>query len=189
MRSLSELGHTAPRATPVSASVSAVNSEFEVAIARAAMYARGVQTLPADIGWYLSGLTDGEGCFTIERSKQKRKWTYRCAFYIKLRDDDIRLLQWLQRSTGLGTIRRQNRTDGSKPSATWAVYRKAEVMQLARIFDEFPLRSKKRRDWMTWCRAVEFWADVSYGVDWAPMEEHYHAIKYVREYRKLREAA
>lgn len=66
-----------------------------------------MDVFPGDIdrnsfGWYITGLTDGEGCFALllgnhARRKQKRS-TPSASFVINLRDDDREVLQLIQPS-------------------------------------------------------------------------------------------
>ena len=105
-----------------------------------------------EVGQYLAGLTDGEGCFGIYTST---RWTYRVEFVINLRADDRPLLEWLKAETGLGYISVASRKKrGDKPTARWAVQSIRECLDLIAIFETYPLRSKKARDFEIWAKAV-----------------------------------
>lgn len=108
-----------------------------------------------EMGQYLAGLTDGEGCFGIYRSS---RFTYRCEFVINLREDDRPLLEWLKAETGLGHVsdgrRKTRKTRGDNPSARWHVSSVGECLDLIAIFETYPLRSKKARDFEIWAKAV-----------------------------------
>jgi hypothetical protein len=58
--------------------------------------------LPATeaFGYWFSGLVDGEGCFSIA----KTPWGFRCEFIIKLRADDLPMLEEIQTELGIGRI-------------------------------------------------------------------------------------
>ena len=119
---------------------------------------------------------------------------YTCRFQVKLRDDDIAILEEIQRRTGLGTIRidtSRTPTPGGKPRAVWRVSSKRECTVLTRLFDRYPLRAKKRNDFLLWKMAV---ADLctatrhgkycrnGEGHDWSVMAELYEALKSERTY-------
>ena len=118
-------------------------------------------TVREPCGHYLAGLTDGEGCFAIWKTVRPRKRDgWRCAFLIHLRRDDLPLLEALQAETGLGRINlgRRSKVGGDHPSVRWVVARKAECLQLVSIFEAYPLRSKKARDFEVWAEAVRAWS-------------------------------
>lgn len=100
---------------------------------------------------YLVGLTDGEGCFYVGiRYPSETHKTFRVEphFYIKLRGDDLPLLEEVQESFGCGAIYYQN----EKRKNHSACYR-FEVNTLRDLrerlipfFEKHPLHSKKRKD-------------------------------------------
>ena len=139
--------------------------------------------LPDHVGYYLAGLADGEGCFSISRGS--RGIGYVCAFIIKLRLDDKPLLEWLQAETGLGSIYTglHATSPNGKPWARWNVQKKLDVRRLTEIFDDFPLRSKKQRDYAIWREAAIYWSISAMPVDWDPLEQWFHELRAVREYR------
>lgn len=58
---------------------------------------------------YIVGLTDGEGSFTVYLLPPKKEhgsvnWRVQCRYYIKMRDDDLPLLQKVQDFWGCGKI-------------------------------------------------------------------------------------
>src|SRR4051812_25692923 len=105
---------------------------------------------------WLSGFTDGEGCFYFQRTDGGR----RCvpAFRISLRDDDAAVLEALRREFG-GTITISSKGRTSRPGVNWSIYGKETLVELAAYFDRFPLRSKKARDFALWRRAVAIYAE------------------------------
>jgi LAGLIDADG endonuclease len=110
--------------------------------------------LPEQVGFYLAGLTDGEGCFHIAATGYP-------SFVIKMRADDRPLLERVQTECGgIGSISRVA-TDGHgarKPQVLWRVQRKRELVWLTEVFDAFPLWSKKARDYEIWRDAVVAWS-------------------------------
>jgi hypothetical protein len=134
----------------------------------------GIQT--AELGGYLAGLTDGEGCFVIARTPH----AYRCEFIIHLRADDRPLLEWCRELTGLGSIYvgRRVKQGGDQPSVRWSITRRADCLALVSIFERTLLRSKKARDFNLWADAVRCWARKDFG----RMGELYLALKATRAF-------
>lgn len=114
------------------------------------------------VGNYLAGLTDGEGCFVIAPNRTD---SYRCEFIIHLRADDRPLLEWLRDCTGLGIVRegRRVKVGGDQPSVRWSVAMKGQCLQLVALFERYPLRSKKAKDFAIWADACRSWARQDFG--------------------------
>jgi hypothetical protein len=114
-------------------------------------------------GWYLSGLTDGEGCFLLARRTGvrdgKRSWQTR--FDLAMRDDETPHLEAVAWRVGCGKVfhwaLKQRLIDrpNTRPKASWTTWR---VGELARVivphFDRFPLQLKKARDFALWRRGI-----------------------------------
>ena len=150
---------------------------------------RPVDTYPAvdkSFGHWLAGFADGEGSFGIS---QPRK-SYICKFHISLRLDDADILHECQHRLELGNVglvkREKLRSPNEKPCARWEVGGKIPCLRLVQIFDEFPLRAKKRRDFEIWREAVIEWNALSpesgYPYDWTRMAELRTALNRCREY-------
>lgn len=113
--------------------------------------------------WF-AGFTDGEGSFHIYRQRKISGNIFVPRFSIQLRADDGEILQQLQEIFGgrIGTKRKSLFTEKGKeyvrkPSSLWEVTRKSDLSKIVRYFDEFPLRSKKSRDFPLWKMAVEIY--------------------------------
>ena len=107
-------------------------------------------------GSWFAGFVDGEGCFVIRKYSDGK---HRPAFQLNLREDDIGVLLRIHSSLELGRIypeRAGRGRDGywSKPKAKWFVQNLAGCRRLVDVFDTFPLRSKKLRDYLVWRQAV-----------------------------------
>jgi hypothetical protein len=123
-------------------------------------------TVEAD-GHWLAGLTDGEGCFILSTNRMRyaRGYdrAYRClafVFKIALRADDIATLHQAQRLLGAGTVRVFQRSGkatvaNAKPLATFTIHARADIPIVIEFFRQFPLRSKKARDYAIWSAAFE----------------------------------
>jgi len=140
---------------------------------------------PAFCLW-LVGLTDGEGCFRIHKSKGGEY--YSCEFFIKLRADDGRILYKIQEKTGLGKVVKEKGHGNSKDQYKWVVNSRKECLKLATIFDAYPLQSKKARDYIIWRKALNEWSLLKRGnrwhgkTDWTMMEKYHKMLQEVREY-------
>ncbi len=124
-------------------------------------------TVPPDFGNWLAGFIDGEGCFSMNRLRRKGVdyRSYACRFAIRLRHDDVPVLEEIQRRTGCGKINELRPTSptiwwDSKPYATWQVFSKRDCLRMIEILDKYPLRAKKARDYLVWREAALLWASV-----------------------------
>lgn len=120
------------------------------------------QIQPEHLGHYLAGLSDGEACFSISRVSGQN--SYRCDFIIHLRADDRPLLEWLRDATGVGRIDmgRRVKQGGDQPSWRWVVSRKKDCLDLVAFFEQYPLRSKKAKDFEIWAEAVRAWLRLDF---------------------------
>lgn len=110
--------------------------------------------------WYITGLTDGEGCFAINVSKHKTKKIRRDAwlsFEIELRADDKPLLEKLRATWGVGHIYILNyERYGWKPHVKYHLRGLKELTEiLIPFFRHFPLVGKKRKDFELFVKAAE----------------------------------
>lgn len=141
--------------------------------------------IDAAFGHWFAGFTDGEGCFRIKRTNMG---TYQCRFSIGLRADDEPILREIRERLGVGILVHSGRDSIKQEQWRLEVNAKAEVTFLARVFDAFPLRAKKARDFEIWRHAVEVWCRVENGrrFDWHEMA----ALELeLREARKLQPVA
>lgn len=136
----------------------------------------GLQTIdpfPTDIdrdafGHWLSGFTDGEGCFILGlRQMRNGYWNARVKFQIGLRSDDRAALELIQKFWQCGTIRRmcaEKQTGVSWVSNETVCFHIEGVEKLRDIvvphFERYPLRAKKSRDFSIWKRGVELVARI-----------------------------
>lgn len=149
-----------------------------------------VDRIDPSFGNWLAGFADGEGCFIIQRVGSTTK-TYICNFVIAVRLDDREILDEVQRRLGLGKVTvRQQKGGMAAPQAWWGVIRKAECAQLVELFDAFPLRAKKARDFAIWREAVAEWHRFNNrgplkgraARDWSPMERLQQELRDGRKY-------
>jgi len=120
---------------------------------------------PFEDNW-LAGLADGEGCFYI---RSKHSAAYTIIFQINLRADDKKILQNLQAALG-GSLtfhsvpeKQVERIPGAKPTYSLTVCARRDVLRLIEYFDEYPLRLKKREEYVVWREAAMLYYRYSVG--------------------------
>ncbi len=124
-----------------------------------------ITPFPPDIdrdyfGAWLSGFTDGEGCFQL--TVDKRNLVPHANFIISLRKDDEKILQLIQSYLRCGTITFKPLRPTSKPLAVFSV---GKITDLATIivphFERFPLIAKKVEDFWFWSQGVKIISTVT----------------------------
>lgn len=134
-------------------------------------------------GHWLAGLADGEAHFGIHLSGRDRS-CWRFTFQIKLRDDDSSTLEEIYRRLPLGGLTRSTcRSTGQRPTCTWQVQSRDALRLLVGVFDQYPLRSKKARDYSIWREAL---VNDARG---ATLAQFAARLRATREYPLLEEAA
>ena len=107
--------------------------------------------------WYLTGLVEGEGCFTISfslRKKMKLGIETRPSFSISLNRRDLALLEQVQGYFGCGSIRY------SRSDRTYKFESRSVADLVKRViphFEKYKLRGSKRNDFDRFsmiCRSV-----------------------------------
>jgi hypothetical protein len=108
--------------------------------------------IPDDFGNWLAGFTAGDGCFTIRSQPPKY---VKCFFTIRLRDDDFDILQEIQETLGIGKTRVLKKEKGKNRLALWEVCAIGDIVHvLIPLFEKYPIRAKKKRDFLIWSRAA-----------------------------------
>jgi len=137
-------------------------------------------------GWF-SGFTAGDGCFVIHKHNRDNLCaSYRCQFQIALRDDDRAILEEIHETLGIGNIH-DSPVDtcgfpNTKPQTRFQVHAIADCAELVKLFETYPLRAKKRRDFEIWRKAV---AELQKPIDERDplmLDYWFHKIKEVRQY-------
>lgn len=151
-----------------------------------------VDRIDPAFGHWFAGFVDGEGCFFVRRNVVpyggRQYVTYGCSLSIAVRDDDLAVLEHIRDTLGVGNITRRHQAQSlrQQPSAALSVGKKSSVLFLVDVFDRFPLRSKKARDFEVWRRAVIEWhrerGAKTRGRDWSVMAALHEELKSVRKY-------
>lgn len=104
------------------------------------------QQVGVEVGSYLTGYADGEGCFSISFSKSRRHkfgWEIRPSFSISQNGDRAEVLQIFHERFGCGTIR-PDRSDKTLKYETRCINDLVE--RVLPHFERYPLLSGKRGD-------------------------------------------
>ena len=99
-----------------------------------------------DVGSYLTGYADGEGCFCISFSKSRRHkfgWEIRPSFSISQNGDRAEVLALFQQRLGCGSIR-PDRSDKTLKYETRCIVDLVE--RVIPHFEQYPVLSSKRED-------------------------------------------
>lgn len=107
--------------------------------------------LTDDFGHWFAGFTDGEGSFQILHRKDNR---FTCRFELALRSDDKSVLDEIRNVLDIGHLyykpRCSRRSPNENPVFRYMIQGSNELAKLVLLFKEFPLRSKKKRDFEIW---------------------------------------
>ena len=99
--------------------------------------------------YYLDGLVDGEGCFSITFNKRKNnRIEVRLLFEIELREDDREILERVQKTLECGNIYYLNyeRYKKWKPHVKYKVSNLKDITQkVIPFFNQYPLQAKKKK--------------------------------------------
>ncbi len=111
---------------------------------------------------WLSGFTDGEGCFYLGASnKGKRSTRFWPVFTIALRADDLAVLRKIQSFLQCGSIGLMKK-EGKNPNCQYAVFTNNDCANIIiPHFETHPLIAKKLRDFETWKKGVAILKSVS----------------------------
>jgi hypothetical protein len=104
--------------------------------------------------YFITGLTDGEGCFLItvlKNQKLKTGWEVQLIFQINLHKKDHTLLKLIQSSFyGVGSI-----TKHGKDSIKYRVASAQDLAVIINHFDKYPLITQKNNDYLLFKEAFD----------------------------------
>lgn len=138
--------------------------------------------------WWLSGLIDGEGCFSIQKNRGSG---CHCSFGLKFRADDLKTLEMIVKRIKIGSLNYDRGKPPSKPAWKWRVNSQKDCLVLCNILARAPLQSKKLRDYKLWSQALRIWVNLpkyrgsragppAIATDWSELirlKDELHAIK------------
>ncbi len=113
-------------------------------------------------GHWLAGFTDGEGAFVITRPTRPsaphvRVWP-NCRYEVSLRADDYAALVAIRDTLGFGNLNIHTKPNLQRPNEKGAfryvVARIGDCLNIVELFHRYPLRAKKRAQFLVWADAV-----------------------------------
>lgn len=125
----------------------------------------------ADFGHYFAGFTDGEGSFQIIQNNYKGAASnFKTNFSISLRADDVAILHEFREKLGIGKVYERpiygDPVRHKNPEARFTVTTQQDCLVLREIFNNFPLRAKKARDFAIWSDALDEWIAREWNSGW-----------------------
>lgn len=113
-----------------------------------------IDLLPEDaFRWYLTGLTDGEGCFHLTNAKSTKQWM--AHFVLAMRADESESILAMRRRMGCGNTSQEDHRKKQHPMFRWCVSDSPSLQKIiVPHFERYPLQFKKRRDFEIWREAV-----------------------------------
>ena len=143
-------------------------------------------------GHWFAGFTDGEGAFMLISQQNLNRPHYTrptlgARFMLSQRADDKTVLDEIRDKLGFGCVMYHNdnpKRPGEKPAYRFQVHRKEDCQKLVKIFRQYPLHSRKARQFELWAKAVEAmkWAKGSH-----TQERYDYVAALVSQLRQLRE--
>lgn len=111
--------------------------------------------------WYISGLTDGEGCFALllgaHHKRRQRRYTPCASFVINLRADDDGVLKLIQSFFQCGRL-----VYGKTRNMCHLRFRThPELKMILDHFNKTPLLAKKKKDFEIWKKGVSMILQIS----------------------------
>jgi hypothetical protein len=112
--------------------------------------------MPLNINFcaWFSGFFDGEGSivvFTRTSSWDSRYSEFRLGVRIQIRHDDTSTLEYLRENIGCGRLCRHKGRGNAQDSISWACEKIKDLREvIVPLFDAFPLRTKKRKEYILW---------------------------------------
>jgi len=145
-----------------------------------------------EFGHYLSGLTDGEGTFSLMIKPRREPGLFKLSwrFVIGLREDDHLILREIFRYFGCGKLSKVPRNHprpNEKPQMRFSIENVFDhVVATLPHFDRFPLRAKKSADYQVFRECVLFGNDVQNRVRKTPRGRRWMPADYER-FRQFKE--
>lgn len=104
-----------------------------------------IDTIDNDFGHWLAGFTDGEGCFTAVFIRQ----CLYAQFRIHCRADD-KILRHIHKILNIGNLYFYKTDNQVNPMLSLCVGSLKDCQKIITLFDKYPLRAKKARDFEIW---------------------------------------
>jgi len=138
---------------------------------------------PGFCSW-LAGLVDGEGSFSLKHAA-RQWWTEGT---IKLRDDDRPMLEMIRKELGRGRCYQQREKNPQlpnvRPQYILRFHTAADTRFIVALFERYPLRSKKKREFEIWAEARKELDKPIWARDLRHLRYLYLAIRDTRRYEQ-----
>ena len=108
--------------------------------------------------YYLVGLVDGEGCFSITINKHRAKEEVRLIFEIELREDDKEILERVKTTLKCGNIYylAYKRYQKWRPHYKYKVSNFSDIStKIIPFFKKYPLQAKKKKSFEKFCKVAK----------------------------------
>jgi hypothetical protein len=108
--------------------------------------------------YYLVGLVDGEGCFSITINKHRTKLEVRLIFEIELREDDKEILQRVKETLKCGNIYylKYERYQKWRPHYKYKVSNFIDIYtKIIPFFKKYQLQAKKKYSFEKFCTVAK----------------------------------
>lgn len=141
--------------------------------------------------WF-AGFTAGDGCFSITKKNRDNPCAnYRCRFQITLRNDDRPILEEIHETLGIGSIYGKpaclSNDFNHQPTSEFYVTAINDCARLVELFEKYPLRAKKQRDFEVWKQAVTELQKPVNERNPDLLKYYFYEIKETRKYKGRRE--
>jgi len=146
-------------------------------------------------GLWFSGFSDGESSFIIDyhfSDELFNKERFSPKFQIALRADDKEILNLMIYHLGFGKIYYKKCKLPTNPQFVFYVSSINDCVKLIEVFDRFPLRSKKRMDYLVWREFVLYKFNNNAGrknntVDNEVLRAYFNSLREIRKFPRERE--
>lgn len=162
---------------------------------RRAVWARSWKDRRVDgFGHWFAGFVAGEGSFTVRVFRTRGYLMIDPEFAIRVRADDKSVIVEIRNWLGVGRVQPRgvcvNRQGiKSNPSVTLSVRRLKNCLRVIEVLDRFPLRAKKRRDYLVWRAIVQALASLPHGNRWSGVIDRSSVVALVAQLREGRRYA
>lgn len=108
-----------------------------------------------NFGHWFSGYFDGEGCFTVFFRRRRGYAERRVGIQVACRYDDAEVLRYIHQNLGAGVFWESQAKGTTAPASNWRIESAADLAEIVLpVFDDYPLRSKKRHEYAIWRELV-----------------------------------
>lgn len=153
-----------------------------------------IDKLDPDFCNWFAGFSDGESSFTLRMpySKNSKGFDFDCEFSIGLRKDDEKILEQIIKKLSLTArisyLPALTSKQGifSNPRAQLSVRRTKNCLRIIEIFDKYPLRAKKLKNYKLWKKTILTNMKIPKGTRHTGAADRSEVVKLIKQLRELR---